>query len=91
MTDGSSLTKHPYEIVSVRRADPPPNTEGSDWHCYVITQGSNVIHGYRQGQLKVVTKAVEEIVARLNDRRTLKPGRVHLVLTSKKKIAPTPL
>ena len=53
---------HPYEIVSIRRAEPPPRTEGSVWHRYEITQGTNTINGCRQGDLKTVTEAVEEIV-----------------------------
>jgi len=85
MTDESSALGHPYEIVSVRRADPPSGAEVSDWHRYVITQGSNTINGYRQGNLKAVTTAVEEIVAQLNERRLNKRGRVHLVMTPQKK------
>ena len=76
----------PYEIVSVRRAEPPTGGEGSDWHRYVITQGANTIHGCRQGDLQAVTWAVEEIVAQLNERRLGKRGRVHLVMTSKKQL-----
>ena len=77
--------RQPYEIVSVRRAETPPGMEGSAWHRYVITQGTNTINGCRQGNLKAVTEAVEEMVAQLNERRLHKPGRVHLVLTPKKK------
>ncbi len=84
MTAESSVMGQPYEIVSVRRAETPPGAEGSDWHQYVIIRGTNTIRGYRQGNVKAVTWAVEEIVAQLNQRR-LKPGRVHLVLTPKKK------
>ncbi len=84
MTDESSAMGKPYEIVSVRRAKPPPGTEGSNWHRYVIAfEGSNTIHGCRQGNLKAVTSAVEEIVAQLNERHLghfSKTGRVHLVL-----------
>ena len=59
----------PYEIVSIRRAKPPPGVEGSNWYRYVIAfEGSDTIHGYRQGQLRAVTRAVEEIVAQLNER-----------------------
>ncbi len=76
---------HPYEIVSVRRAEPSPGTEGSAWHRYEITQGTNTINGCRQGNLKAVTEAVEEIVTQLNERRLNRRGRVHLVMTSKKK------
>ena len=75
---------HPYKIVSVWQADAPPGTEGSDWHRYEIVQGSNTINGYRQGNLKEVTSAVEGIVAQLNERQLGKRGRVNLVPTPKK-------
>ena len=88
MTDESSAMEQPYEIVSIRRAEPPPGGKGSNWYSYVIAfEGSNNIHGCRQGGLKAVTREVEEIVAQLNERqrlgRSAKPGRVHLVLTKK--------
>ncbi len=77
----------PYEIVSVRRAKRPPGGQGSYWYRYVIAfEGSNTIHGCRQGGLKAVTRAVEEIVAQLNERHlghSTKPSRVHLVLKKK--------
>ncbi len=75
----------PYGIVSVQRAAPPPGAEGSNWHHYVIAfEGANTIHGCRQGGLKDVTKAVEEIVAQMNERHHLsKTSRVDLVLKKK--------
>ncbi len=80
----------PYEIVSVRRAKPPSGGKGSNWHRYVIAfEGTNTIHGCRQGGLKAVTRAVEEIVAQMNERHRVpryavgKPIRVHLVLKKK--------
>ncbi len=77
----------PYEIVSVRQAEPPPGGKGSYWYRYVIAfEGTNTIHGCRQGGLKAVTRAVEEIVTQLNERHSghlSKPGRVHLVLKKK--------
>ena len=77
----------PYEIVSVRRAEPPPGAEGPYWYRYVIAfEGTNTIHGCRPGGLKAVTRAVEEIVAQLNERHmghSTKPRRVHLVLQKK--------
>ena len=77
----------PYEIVSLRRAEPPPRGKGSNWYSYVIAfEGTNNIHGCRQGGLKAVTRTVEEIVAQLNERHLghlSKPRRVHLVLTKK--------
>ncbi len=88
MTDESSAMEQAYEIVSVRRAEPPPGGKGSNWYSYVIAfEGTNTIHGCRQGGLKAVTRAVEEIVAQLNERqrlgRSAKPSRVHLVLKKK--------
>ncbi len=84
MTDESPAMGQPYEIVSVRRAEPPPGADGPYWYRYVIAfEGTNNIHGCRQGGLKAVTRAVEEIVAQLNERQLAhvsKPRRVHLVL-----------
>ncbi len=75
---------HAYEIVSVRRAKPPPGGKGSNWYRYVIAfEGTNAIHGCRQGGIKDVTRAVEEIVAQLNERHLGKRGRVHLALKKK--------
>ncbi len=77
----------PYQIVSVRRAEPPPGGKGSNWYRYVIAfEGTKTIHGCRQGGVKAVTRAVEEIVAQLNERHLghlSKPSRVHLVLKKK--------
>jgi hypothetical protein len=86
MIDESSLAEESFQIVSVQPTKPPSDARGSDWHCYVIVQGTNTIHGYRQGNLGVVTSAVEEIVAQLNDRRIGKRGRVHLVMPTWKKL-----
>ncbi len=84
MTDESSALAQPYQIVSVRRAEPPPSGKGSHWYRYVIAfEGTNTIHGCRQGGLKAVTRAVEEIVTQLNERHLSKPSRVHLVLKKK--------
>ncbi len=86
MTDESSAMDQPYEIVSVRRAKPPSGAEGSNWHRYVIAfEGTNTIHGCRQGGLKAVTRAVEEIVVQLNERHLDKRSRVNLGWPRKKK------
>ncbi len=86
MTDESLALEQPYEIVSVRRAKAPPGTEGTNWHRYVIAfEGRTSIRGYRQGGLKAVTRAVEEIVAQLNERHLDKRSRVNLVWPRKKK------
>ncbi len=87
MTNESSAVEQPYGIVSVRRAEPPPGGKGPNWYRYVIAfEGTNTIHGCRQGNLTTVTRAVEEIVAQLNERHLGKRGRVNLVPTPKKNI-----
>lgn len=85
MTDQSTLIEDAFQIISVRPAKAPENAQGSGWHCYVIAQGANIIRGYRKGNLAMVTGAVEEIVTQLNDRRSGKCGRVHLIMPRRKK------
>ena len=89
MADEALATAQSYEIASIQRAKPVPESEGSNWHSYVISyDGKDSIHGCRQGDLEAVTMAIEEIVAQLNERHVghfRKTGRVHLVLTPKKK------
>jgi hypothetical protein len=89
MANEALATPQSYEIVSVQRAKPMPDSEGSNWHSYVISyEGKDSILGCRQGGLEAVTMAIEEIVAQLNERHLghfRKTGRVHLALTPKKK------
>jgi hypothetical protein len=63
------LIEDDYEIVSVESTVPPEHLGGTGWHCYVIAQGTNTIRGYQQGSLEAVRQSVEDIVARLNERR----------------------
>lgn len=85
MTQEISDVRQSYEMVSIRRTDPPPGMEGASWHRYVISfRGAENIQGCRQGNLGVVTTAVEEIVAQLNERHKGKYGRVQFVPTPKK-------
>ena len=87
MTDEFPAMAQAYEIVSIQRAEPPPGGKGFNWYSYVIAfEGSNTIHGCRQGGLKAVTRVVEELVAHLNERHlghSTKPRRVQLVLNKK--------
>ncbi len=76
-----ALNEEDYEIVSVEPTDPPRDMVGTGWHRYIIVQGSNTIRGYQRGNIKAVRRAVEEIVARLNERRYGKSGRVHLTMS----------
>ncbi len=76
-----------YEIESILQAEPPPGGKGSNWYRYVIAfEGTNTVHGCRQGGIKAVTREVEEIVAQLNERhlgRMSKPSRVDWALKKK--------
>jgi len=78
------LLEEAYQIDSVTPAEPPTGMEGDDWHCYIITQGTNSIRGYRQGKRRAVMTAVEEIVAQLNERRFGKRGKAKKVAPAKK-------
>ena len=65
-----------YEIVSIQRAEAPADAEDSKWYRYVIAfEGSDTIHGCRQGSLNAVTSAVEEMIVQLNERHSKKRGR----------------
>ena len=75
-------TEEQYGIVSVKPVNAPRGTVGTDWHCYVIEHGKNRIRGYRQGSIDTVTRDVQEIVVRLNERRRGRFGRVHLTMSS---------
>ena len=65
-----------YEIVSIQRAESPLGAENSIWYGYVIAfAGTKTVHGCRQGSLKDVTSAVEELVEQLNERHWKKRNR----------------
>jgi len=55
----------------------------------IAFDGINTIHGCRQGDLEAVTRKVEEIIAKLNERHRVPKyavrdrGRVNLVLKKK--------
>jgi hypothetical protein len=76
MTDEPSAMGQPYELVSIQRAEPPPDGKGANWYRYVIAfDGADTISGCRQGSLKAVTSGVAEMIAQLNERHRKKPGR----------------
>ena len=75
----------PFELVAVEESKAPGNGVPGTWSRYTIAQGDNIITGHRKGSRAVVTRAVEEIVADLNERRVGRRGRVHLTSSSKPK------
>lgn len=74
----------PFSIGQVESVQPPTEGQGKYWCKYTIVQGPNTITGYRQGGVKAVRKAVNEMITDMNQRRMGKRGRVHLTSSSKK-------
>ncbi len=78
-TPGTLVSNNqPFKIVEFTRAEPPDGQTEAEWYRYVISQGRGAMSGLRQGTRESVTAAVEEIVARMNERRLGRFGRVHL-------------
>lgn len=73
----------PYELKAVKKSAAPSGSEGENWIRYEITQGSNVITGYRQGSVTAIKRVAEEIVVGLNERRSPNRGRVQLTQLKK--------
>ena len=73
-----SASENGFRLVSIRSTAAPSGSAGQDWYAYCIAQGTNLINGYRRGDLADVTVGVENIVAALNERRVGKRGRVDL-------------
>jgi hypothetical protein len=59
----------PFKVDSISKTSAPNGTEGI-WHSYVISQGPNTIAGIRTGTQAEVTILLQEMVERLNERRT---------------------
>jgi hypothetical protein len=74
----------PFSIGEIESTEPPTEGAGKYWCKYTIIQGPNTITGYRQGGVKAVRLAVNEMIADMNQRRMGKRGRVHLTSSSKK-------
>jgi len=64
-----------YRLVTIEPARAPEGFQGRDWLVYRISQGNNMITGYRQGDLRAATADVERIVVGLNERRVASKGR----------------
>lgn len=58
----------PFVLSSVTPVAAPEGSEGV-WHRYVILQGENEITGLRAGTHAEVTRLVDEMIERLNERR----------------------
>jgi len=58
----------PFVRSSITPVAAPEGAEGP-WHQYVIAQGDNQITGLRAGTLTEVTRHVDDMTERLNERR----------------------
>ncbi len=63
----------PFKLESISRTAAPDGAEGV-WHCYVISQGTNTITGVRAGTHAEVSILLEQMIERLNERRSGKKG-----------------
>jgi hypothetical protein len=66
------LTVATYRLISVDRTGAPSGATGDDWLVYRISQGANVVTGYRRGRRQDVRIALEDLVEALNVRLLVK-------------------
>lgn len=85
--DGKDFDALAFRLLSIERHEPPAGSEGNNWYSYKISQGPNVITGYRRGSLSAVTDDVRKVVDGLNERRGVRRGRVDLNTRSKPRAA----
>lgn len=63
-----ALLEVPFRLDSITPVAAPAGSEGI-WHRYVISQGTNEITGLRAGTQAEVTRLVDDMIERLNERR----------------------
>lgn len=71
-------------LLSIVAVDAPPGCTGTNWLRYQIRQGTNVIDGYRRGTASSVRAHADTVILALNERRTVKRGRVDLPAPSRR-------
>lgn len=64
----SIIKDNGYNVVSVKKTDPPEGIESDGWYQYIIKRADSVIEGKRCGTLEQVTAHVNEFVEELNTR-----------------------
>lgn len=70
-----AVDEEAFRFVTIRAVATPSGCVGSDWLVYRISQGPNLITGYRRGDLRTASAEVEKIVFALNERRLAPKGR----------------
>ena len=64
----------PYTLKSLTSCEPPFHSEENNWYKYKISQGSNIIIGYKYGEYAYALEAIELNIDRLNERQKGKYG-----------------
>ena len=75
--------QQPYKLKSLVASNPPAGAAGNNWFHYSIAQGSNIINGYRQGQLDSIYNDLTQNIEALNERRKGRRGRVDFIPSKK--------
>ena len=65
---GGDAAAVPFELLSIDPSSAPNGGTGDDWLMYRISQGLNLVTGYRCGSRANVVAEVERIVIALNER-----------------------
>ena len=73
----------PYTLNSIISCEPPSNADGDNWFQYKITQGANIITGYKCGEFNQVKESIENNIERLNQRQKGKFGSLNNSTTTK--------
>ncbi len=72
-----SCKQLPYTLKSLINCEPPFQSEGNNWYQYKISQGHNIITGYKCGEYAHVLESVEINIDRLNQRQKGKFGNMN--------------
>ncbi len=68
----------PYTLNSIISCKPPYPVDGNDWYQYKISQGHNIIVGYKCGEYAHVLESIELNIERLNLRQKGKFGTMNI-------------
>jgi hypothetical protein len=67
-TPTETFLELPFKVDSISSTAAPAGAEGV-WHSYVISQGTNTITGVRAGTHAEVSRLLQDMIERLNERR----------------------
>ena len=83
MTVINSGKQPPYTLSLLVSCEPPYSAVGNDWYQYKISQGPNIITGYKCGEYQHVLQSIEINIERLNLRQKGKFGAIHTSTSTK--------